>query len=106
MWAIITARASIAAGEPDDHGELGDTLFTDRSLRARFTKTWTTIADRYKSFEMIAGYEILSEPRVQPDQVPIEQVREFYEELITSVQRVDARTPIFVGPRRFTAAPI
>ena len=101
LWAIITARASIAAGEPDDHGELGDTLFTDRSLRARFTKTWTTIADRYKSFEMIAGYEILSEPRVQPNQVPIEQVREFYEELITSVQRVDARTPIFVGPAPF-----
>ena len=61
LWAIITARASIAAGEdmPENHGRLGDTFFNDKELRARFLKTWTAIAERYKSFEMIAGCEPL-----------------------------------------------
>ena len=103
LWAIITARASIAAGEDkveNPHGR-GDTFFNDAVLRARFIKTWTTVAARYKTFDMIAGYELLSEPRVQPSQVPPERVRAFYEELVTAVQAVDARTPCFVGPAPF-----
>jgi hypothetical protein len=103
LWAIITARASIAAGEdlPENHGGAGDTFFNDPALRARFIKTWTTIAARYKFFERIAGYELLSEPRVQPNTVPAERVRAVYEEMVTAVQAVDARTPILVGPAPF-----
>lgn len=103
LWAIITARASIAAGEdtPENPHGKGDTFFNDPVLRDNFRKTWEAIANRYKTFDMIAGYEVLSEPRVQPSVVPPERVRGFYEELVTAVQAIDARTPVLIGPAPF-----
>lgn len=97
LWAIITARASFAAGEHDESGELGATVFTDVEVRSRFIKMWTVIARRYRTFDMVAGYEILSEPRVQPNEVTAEHVRGFYQEAVGAVQAVDRRTPCLVG---------
>ena len=100
LWAILTARASIAAGDdsPENPNGYGDTFFNDAALKARFLSSWKTIAERYKSYEKIAGFELLSEPRVQPQTVPAKDVRAFYEELVTAVQAVDARTPLLIGP--------
>ena len=60
LWAIITARASIAAGErlPDDgptHGKAVDpklvshTVFGNAKLQARFLDMWRVVANRYKN---------------------------------------------------------
>ena len=43
----------------------------------------------------------VSEPRVQPNVVPIEGVRAFYESVADAVQKVDPHTPILIGPSPF-----
>ena len=103
LWAIITARASIAAGEPSKDGVVhaGNTLFGNDDLRRRFIAMWRAVAARLKNFDMIAAYEILSEPRVHADVVPASKVRELYEEAVTAIQAVDPRTPCVVGPAPF-----
>ena len=101
LWAIITARASIAAGEHVTGGKLGDTLFINPALRQRFINMWRVVASRYRTFDLIAAYEILSEPRVHSNEVAPSLVRDFYAAAVTAVQEVDPRTPIIVGPAPF-----
>ena len=109
LWAIITARASIAAGErmPDDGPTqendrlISHTVFGNERLRERFLAMWQKVAARYKDYDMIAAYEILSEPRVQPYEVSAERVRAFYASAVAAVQAVDPRTPCLVGPAPF-----
>ena len=112
LWAIITARASIAAGErlPDvgqAHGKAEDarlvkhTVFGNADLRQRFIDMWRVVARRYRDFDMIATYEILSEPRVQTWEVPPDDVRSFYASAISAIRAVDPRTPCMIGPAPF-----
>ena len=104
LWAIITARASIAAGEPHSDGSFraSETVFMNEKLKRRFVEMWRVVAARYKSFDMIAAYEILSEPRVHPPhEVSAEAVRSTYEAAVEAIQRVDPHTPCIVGAAPF-----
>lgn len=56
LWAIITARGSLAAGESVD-GKHSDNLFGNGRLRSLFLAMWRQVAKRYKNFELIAGYD-------------------------------------------------
>jgi len=97
LWTILTARASLAAGEAVN-GRVGPTLFDDAELRARFLSMWSVVAERYKNYDMIAGYEPLSEPRVTTNR---DRVRSFYAEACRTVWAHDGAAPCFVGPAPF-----
>ena len=76
-----------------------DTVFDDAALRARFMKMWTAVAKRCKGLDMIAGYEIMSEPRVRD--ASSETVRDFYRDACAAVHSEDPRTPCVVGAAPF-----
>ena len=97
LWVVLVVRASIAAGEKV-RGVAGATVFDDAGLRKRFMRMWAAVAERYKSFEMIAGYEIMSEPRV--DASYRSRVQSFYAEACNVVWAYD-NAPCFVGPAPF-----
>ena len=98
LWSIITARASIAAGEVID-GVAAPNVFTDMALRNRFVRMWQQVAARYRSFDGIAAYEVLSEPRVRPSDGDgvAESVRSFYAAACAAVHAEDPRTPCMIG---------
>jgi hypothetical protein len=100
LWAIITARASLAAGEARP-GYATRTVFDTPELQASFLRMWSTVAARCKHFDFVAGYEVLSEPRVKPDKVPDDVVRSFYTSACTAVLRADPRTPCIIGAAPF-----
>tara|TARA_B110001452_G_scaffold109975_1_gene91229 strand:+ start:376 stop:780 length:405 start_codon:yes stop_codon:yes gene_type:complete len=64
-WTILTARASLAAGESvsglDDHLN----VFEDESIRAQFLRMWRSVAEAARDIDRIAAFEVLSEPRVR-----------------------------------------
>lgn len=103
LWALITVRASLAAGESREglKSKNTGTVFTNDALRERFLRMWKQIAQRFKSHDMVAGYEILSEPRVEESQVSSERVREFYSTACDVVQSEDPQTPCVIGPAPF-----
>ncbi|KAL1521572.1 hypothetical protein AB1Y20_021231 [Prymnesium parvum] len=98
LWAVLTVRASLAAGEPVAGRDL-HTVFDDHELRSRFLQMWTTVAKRCRGLDMIAGYEIMSEPRVQ-NTAP-EVVRDFYRAGCAAAHSGDPRTPCIVGAAPF-----
>ena len=100
LWAIVTVRASLAAGEVLP-GKTSRTVFNTAALRAAFLRMWSTVAARCKNVDMVAGYEVMSEPRVKPEQVPDEHVRSFYAEACATVLKSDPRTPCIIGAAPF-----
>ena len=96
LWAILTARGSLAAGE-EVTGHHGN-LYTNSSLRRQFIAMWRTVVKRFKDYDRIAGFEPLSEPRVQGMD---HAVRTLYVEACTAIYSIDPLTPCIVGPSRF-----
>ncbi len=106
IWAIVTARASMAAGEVVSGYPANENLFEDAELRRQFIRMWKNVAEALKDLRSVAAYEILSEPRVRCNfencrDVPQESIRSFYEEAAQAVGAVDPLTPIIVGPAPF-----
>lgn len=66
------------------------------ALRQKFWTAWKHVIERYKGYDRIAGYEVLSEPRDQS--APADVIRQFYKEGIQAMREVDDQTPIVVGP--------
>ena len=94
-WVIITCRAKWGAGQDYDTDPASD-VFHNATLRSNMYAMWAHVAARYKPWEQIAAYEIMSEPRdkaATPD-----QVRGFYAGGCAAVHGVDALTPCMVGP--------
>ena len=99
LWVVLVARASLAAGE-DAPGIASSTVFGNAALRKRFLSMWAVVAERYKGFDMIAGYEIMSEPRVTDKEVSHARVRDFYAAGCNVIWEHD-NAPCFVGPAPF-----
>jgi len=57
---------------------------------------WKWLADRYKDWDWIAGYEIMSEPRTKI--TPDWQVAQFFSEAIAAIRTKDKETPCVIGP--------
>jgi hypothetical protein len=93
LWVILTARAKYAAGwgwpgEPD--------VWHSPELVERYYVMWGWIAQRYSTWERIAGYEIMSEPRTKD--APAERVASFMRGGCDAVHRSDPRALCVVGP--------
>lgn len=104
-WTIVTARASLAAGESvgglDDHLN----VFEDASVRQQFLRMWRSVADVARDVDRIAAFEVLSEPRVRCSScnrmVSPEIVRQFYAEACVAVHEQDPDTPCLIGGAPF-----
>jgi hypothetical protein len=90
LWIILFGGSDKGAGDADEN------YWTSPSLRGEFIETWTFLADRYKDKPYIAAYEILSEPHPKKP-FTSDDLREFYEELITAIRKVDPNTPLMIG---------
>lgn len=93
MWVIITARASLAAGDGAD----GKTVWTNSTLRSEMVAMWRYLAWRYKDVDGVAGFEVMSEPRTDD----ADQVHAFHGDACAAVWAEDPRAICFVGPGAF-----
>lgn len=90
LWVILFAGSDKGAGDADEN------YWTSKPLREEFIETWTFLAARYKDKPYIAAYEVLSEPHPKKP-YSSDDLREFYEELITEIRKVDSNTPVMIG---------
>ena len=94
LWVILAVRGEFSAGQ-DFETEPGESVFRNETLRTQMYAMWKHVAAHYASFDRIAAYEILSEPRDKT--VDAAAVREFYEGGCAATREVDPRTPCLVG---------
>jgi len=92
LWAILTGRAEYAAGQSAS----SPNVFQNKTLRDQYLAMWKYVANHFKTFDRIAAYEIMSEPRVKD--VPDENVTLFMADGCKKVHQVDPATPCMVGP--------
>jgi hypothetical protein len=86
LWVDLTIRGA-------DCGFWGDPAMMDR-----FVALWRALAARYRNTPSIGSYEILSEPRPQPDRKDNAPVKALYARVIGAIRSVDPVTPIMLGP--------
>ena len=94
-WVILTCRSKYGAGNDYATDPQSD-VFHNATLRSNMLAMWTAVANRYKTYDGIAAYEIMSEPRDKA--ASAEVVRDFYEAGCAAVQGADPATPCMVGP--------
>jgi hypothetical protein len=93
MWVTITLRGSLAAGDGGD----GATVWTNATLRQQMVSMWGFLARRYASRDHIAGYEVMSEPRVDDAAA----IHGFHVDACAAVWDADPGAGCFVGPGKF-----
>ena len=94
LWVILAVRAMVGAGQHYDTDPASD-VFHNATLRGMLYAMWTHVAGHYASFDNIAAYEIMSEPRDKA--IDVATVREFYAGGCAAAQAADPATPCMVG---------
>ena len=94
LWVVLAVRGEYVAGQLYDSAP-GTVVFRNTTLRTMLCAMWKHVAAHYASFDRIAAYEILSEPRDKS--VAASAVREVYEAACVAAQAADPRTPCLVG---------
>jgi hypothetical protein len=102
LWTTLTFRGAVAAGGGNNPAAKAyPNVFTNETLRLQFYAMWRFLGSRYASFDRIAAYEILSEPRMIPPGGNLgPTLSEFYEAGCAAVHASDPRTPCLVGPAK------
>jgi hypothetical protein len=95
IWVVLAARAEYAAGQ-NYQSDPDSTVFHNATLRTMFYTMWKHVAAHYASWDYIAAYEVMAEPR-DKDASPA-LVRSFYVDACDAVQSVAPGTPCMVGP--------
>lgn len=90
MWAIVTMRGALAAG---DGGE-GRTVWSNATLRAQLVSMWGFLAQRYEGLGGVAGFEVMSEPRWDGSAAAVHQ---FHADACQAVWASDADAVCFIG---------
>ena len=90
LWVKLTLRAALAAGDGGD----GHTVFTNATMRSEMVAMWGFIASRYANVSSIAGYEVMSEPRVSDATA----IHLFHQEACGAVWKADQKAVCFIGP--------
>lgn len=98
LWVILALRGEYVAGQ-DFYDRPGTVVFRNETLREMMYAMWAHVAEHYSTFERIAAYEILSEPRDKA--IGSDVVNDFYAGGCAAVQAVDPRTPCIVGTRPY-----
>lgn len=94
LWVILAVRGEYIAGQ-DFKSDPGSSIFRNETLQNMMYAAWRHVAAHYSSFDRIAAYELLSEPRDKT--VGADAVRGFYEGACSAVRLADPRTPCMVG---------
>ena len=94
LWAVVTMRSALAAGDGGPNG----TVFDNATLAAEAAAMWGFLAARYRDWDNICGYEVLSEPRAD---VAASVVHAYHELACGAVWAADPRAACIVGPTRF-----
>ena len=94
LWVILAVRSEIGAGQNYDT-DPGSCVFRNSTLQTMLLAMWTHVASHYASFDRIAAYEILSEPRDKT--ISPSAVRAFYQAGCLAARAGDPATPCMVG---------
>ena len=94
QWVILAMRSKYGAGQ-DWRDAPGDNVFRNATLRAQHHAVWRHVAAHYASFDGIAGYEVLAEPRDK--NLTTQAVHDFYVSACAAAQGADPRTLCVVG---------
>ena len=94
LWVILAVRGEYVAGQKFDT-DPGSSIFRNATLANMSFAMWRHVAAHYASWDRIAAYEILSEPRDKT--VAASAVREYYEGGCAAAQSADPATPCLVG---------
>jgi len=97
MWTVITARASLAAGDGDKHAS-NNTVFDNQTLHDEMITMWGFLSQRYKNTDSIAGFEVMSEPRTDKSAAV---VHEFHKAACAAVWNEDPEAVCFIGASTF-----
>ena len=62
LWVVLAVRGEYIAGQ-NFESEPGSVVFRNETLKSMMFAMWKHVAAHYASFDRIAAYEILSEPR-------------------------------------------
>lgn len=79
----------------DDSVDNVPRLFIDRDCRDKACALWKQLALRYRSREVVGGYDLLNEPIIPPEagngdyDYLLPALESFYEEVITEIRKVD-----------------
>lgn len=94
VYLILDLHAAPGSQNHDWHSDSdGRAEFWQQDeYRRRTISLWEFLADRYKSEEIIAGYDLLNEPVLHD----IKLLNEFYRRLITNVRKADPNHIFFV----------
>ena len=98
---IIDMHTAPGGQNPDWHcdTETGVPLFWEYgALRTSFIHMWQHIAGHYKDNPWIAGYDLLNEPALVPNQ---KLFSDFYIDLITAVRAIDSSHILFIEGSNF-----
>jgi len=91
IWVVLFGGSDQGAGDSSEN------YWTNASLKKEFIETWQFLVQRYKNTPYIAAYELLSEPHPKKPATS-QEVKAFYEEVITAVRQYDTITPVMIGP--------
>ncbi|MFC1501399.1 glycoside hydrolase family 5 protein [Elusimicrobiota bacterium] len=93
---ILDMHAAPGAQNCDWHGDsCGKALFWEnRNYRERTCLIWEFIADRFKNYNALLGYDIINEPVLSKNKEKI--LKEFYKTAIKRIKAVDSKHTLFV----------
>ncbi len=98
LYAILDLHGAIGSQNQDFHS--GDDaqfdLFGNEEHRRMTIELWEKIAERYKDREIIAGYDLLNEPRRAAGKYGGKLTTDFYDELYRAVRSVNKNHMIFI----------
>tara|TARA_A100001015_G_C15003120_1_gene719448 strand:- start:936 stop:2156 length:1221 start_codon:yes stop_codon:yes gene_type:complete len=98
VWAILSLRGEYIAGQNFETNP-NENVFHNETLRNMMYDMWKYVSNRYKTFDRIAAYEVLSEPRDK--NVAQSIVTEFYRGACEAVRNSESSTPCMIGPRPY-----
>lgn len=98
LKVILDLHAASGAQNIDWHSDSrGKALFwPDEVNRERAIRLWERIADRFKDFPALLGYDLLNEPMPAQGGADPESLKKFYKAAIKSIRNIDNRRLIFL----------
>ena len=98
LYCVVDLHGAIGSQNQDIHS--GDdsqwALYTTPEYREKTINLWKTIATHFKDEKIIAGYDLLNEPRRAPGKYAGKINFDYYDELYDAVRSVDPNHMIFM----------
>ncbi len=96
LKVILDLHATYGGQNPDWHADNRGKacLWGMPSLQKKTYKLWEIIATRYKEEDYLYGYDVLNEPVVDKEKLPI--LKKFYSNIIERIRKVDKKHIIFL----------